>query len=247
MNLAKQRTIASREDIIRTSKTLGELSKRLADFHNRCFYNIDPILDRFYCENHKLFGEQMKIKINEVKYGRRYNLGNYEHEDIIVNSAVEDGSFEEVITELKNLVGTYRSPSQDDSQLELLNKVQEVKEEEALEAQTKAITPDPVKEEVKKEIKEENKVVKKKAAKKKVGAKGKSKVIKYDRNSDQHKALLGSYCEEVFGTDWKKDKAVLGKVKQASLLSHDTEDFLDGEGEILESFKEVFGMLTKNK
>ena len=31
------------------------------------------------------------MRVTEVKYMRRYNLGNYEHEEIMLGAALEDG------------------------------------------------------------------------------------------------------------------------------------------------------------
>jgi hypothetical protein len=70
--------------------------------------------------------------------------------------------------------------------------------------------------------------------------KGTGKNTPYDRTLDTHKSLLGSFLDEQYGRGWRSG-AQLKKAGAISAALHEEKiDFLDGDGNILESFKERF-------
>lgn len=71
---------------------------------------------------------------------------------------------------------------------------------------------------------------------KKAAAPKATKNTPYDRQLDTHKSLLGKYLDETV-PGWKKQK-----IQQASKASNELagSDFLDAEGNILQSFKDAF-------
>ena len=95
------------------------------------------------------------------------------------------------------------------------------KEDEELEEEE----PEVVKQEI-----EESKPKKEAKAKKKKGT-------TYSRANDQHKAMLGDLLR-VHAPDWKSSEKNKAKARDLS-QSLEGKDFLDAEGEILDSFIEI--------
>lgn len=60
----------------------------------------------------------------------------------------------------------------------------------------------------------------------------------YNRNNEEHKRLLSAFLDKAFPT-WKSKDSIKKASEISSKLS-EKEDFLDGEGVILESFKQKF-------
>jgi outer membrane biosynthesis protein TonB len=202
-----------------------------------------------YLANNNKLGE---FKMDTVRYLRRKNLGNYEHEELEVSTVVEDGQSRSAVTaDLRNFVNsalngglqptiTKAEPSENKNPPKGETKVLKEK------PQTKKEEPkaEEVKEEPKAEeapAKEEPKAEepkKEKAPKKETTTKIKpSKATAYDRELDTHKALLGKFLDSEF-PGWRKSDLL----KKAVAASHALKgsDFQDGEGNILESFKVEF-------
>lgn len=153
------------------------------------------------------------MKPTEIKYVRRINMGNYEHEEATVTALLDEG--EDYQTALQSL--------QEGTLAALSGK--------APKPAAKVVKPakeEPVKEEVKEEP-APKKVVKPKAPKKPV-------FIKYDREVPEHRDDLATVFNEIH-PGWAKDPAV--KKKCASISKEMVgEDFLEETGTILDSFKE---------
>jgi outer membrane biosynthesis protein TonB len=190
-----------------------------------------------------------EITMQAIKYLRRKNLGNYEHEELEVSASVEGSDPQEVMDTLKAFVLSNLG-------LETSEKVEAPKKEIAKKEEVKVTKEKPqakeeeVKEEVKEEEAKEEEVVKeepkkeeakeekKPKAKKETTVKVKAtKLTAYDREHDPHKALLSKFLDEEF-KGWRKPDE-LKKAGAASRALNGT-DFQDGNGEILESFKEAF-------
>lgn len=165
-----------------------------------------------------------------IEYMRRKNLGHYEHEELKVSDVVKDGEdIDFKIVELKKLVLAHLGLSEvekDNSQQELPIK-EEIKEE--------------VKEEIKEEVKEE---VKEETQKKRAKGKAETKLVKpnnkntkYDRELKTHKVLIGQFLDKKY-PKWRSSD-IINKASQASkaLIGF---DFLDENGDILDSFIEEF-------
>lgn len=184
-------------------------------------------------------------KVNSIKYTRRWNLGQYEHEELTVDAAVEEGeNASEVLEEVMEFVlskGKLQTNGKDkpsekvvvadgptpkpNTPVPTADKTKAKKEKAAAPPKKEAI-------EEKKEEKVEEKTEEQPQRKTKVVG----KVTKYNRNLDLHKKLLSETLEE----NHKGWRANASKAKEASIkLENDEVDFLDAEGKVLESFKEA--------
>lgn len=195
-----------------------------------------------------------------VKYLRRKNLGNYEHEELEISTVVEDGqsrvdvvkSVKQFVVDALNGTGPFALTKQLELPLEQKSVAQENKTEK--KGESKVTKPKPQAEEKKVEEKKEEapaaqeettpapaeeKKVEEKKAKKETTLKvtKPTKATAYDRNLDTHKALLGQFLD-VKCPNWRKPEE-LKKAGNASRALQGT-DFQDAEGNILESFKEAF-------
>lgn len=192
----------------------------------------------------------------------RRNKGNYTHSELEITEVVQDGQDQvTAIKTLKDLVynalyelGEF-SPT-GEVQLDLLvvseepkkevaapvvvkPKVEKVKKVEApkveIEKQVEVTIPDKKPLDKPEVVAELTKVIEKKVEAKKVTVK--TKAVAYDRILDSHKSLIGSFLD-ASAKGWR-DQAIL---KHAGVASRELQgkDFLDSEGEILESFKTEF-------
>ena len=178
----------------------------------------------------------MKCKYNEVKYGYKFNKGNYESEDISVSANLEEGSVAELIEHLKGLVhGKPSNPVADTTS----PVASEPKAEPAkVDTPPKKAAP-KAKKAAAVEAVEETKEVET------LPTKAEPKTVKkvatpYDRTNDLHKKLIGEILDKEFA-GWRKSS---GRAKDAS-AEMNGKDFLDNEGLILASFKESFRELMK--
>ena len=148
------------------------------------------------------------MKIAEIKYMRRVNLGNYEHEEITATAVISEG--EDANKEgmaLKNQV------------LALLN-----------------LSPEngPKKEEEKKEEAKEETRGEKPAKRTRKAASRAKKNTPYDRENKAHKVQFATIAEENFA-GWKKDPELAKKVKAASVELNGS-DMLDDSGTVMDAF-----------
>jgi outer membrane biosynthesis protein TonB len=212
----------------------------------------------------KFTGEIMSASI---KYGRRKNLGNYEHEDLEIMIGVEDSQKSVLLkeaTELRSFVtdilsGTIALPASKAEtktvvketvvKKEEVKKVEEAKKE--ISKQGEGTTPEekPPEAEAKSEVvtvaaPEEKKVEEPKKEEKKTTVKKETKIVAkksnitvYDRELKEHKNNLGVFLDSKF-PGWRKSEN-LKKAGAASRELHG-KDFLDADGNILEAFKEAF-------
>lgn len=167
-----------------------------------------------------------------IRYLRRKNLGNYEHEELEVSCAIEKGETpSEVFNNVKQFVheSLGLSEPKPTAQIELPLKVEKEKVKNPPKEEVKVSEEKP-----QEEVKEEKPKAKKET---KVKVKITGKATTYDRNLDTAKALLGSFLDNEF-PGWRKPE-ILKKAGAASRELNGT-DFQDAEGNILESFKEAF-------
>ena len=160
------------------------------------------------------------MKINAIEYLRRVNKGNYEHEELKASAAIEDNEDKySCFKSLKEFVEECLGLKENKEQLPLpIQKEAEVVKEEL------------VVEEVKKK-KERKSEVEKKSVKKI------NKATQYDRTLQTHKSLIGALLDTKY-PKWKKGD-LINKATQASQVLNG-EDFLDENGDMLESFKAKF-------
>lgn len=174
------------------------------------------------------------MRYSEIKFSKKVSaetkpsLGQYENEEFSLTAILtEDDKIDECAVEVVKSVMKYLG-------VETLD-IDTNAKLELNERPTKEV------EEPKKEVKEPKKVAKK-AAKKKV--KKKVKAVSYDRTDDGHKKRLGELCADLFGEEWRSNKEVLPKVKQASMALVG-ENFIGEEGVVLDTFVKKFQEMVR--
>lgn len=184
------------------------------------------------------------MKINTIEYLRKLNKGNYEHEELKVSAAIDEGeSFDACFATLKEMVDSALGIKEINKE-QLVLPIKQVEE--------KVVKPVKKHEEVvsddnKLEEKIEDKAEKKKGAKKAskpetVPAKKPIKETSYDRSLNTHKNLLGLFLDKSY-PKWREAES-LNKAIEAS-KSLNGKPFLDEAGEILPSFKESFSQFME--
>lgn len=206
------------------------------------------------------------MKITEMKYMKRINLGNYEHEEFGAVVQVEEGETESVTNiaaGLKDFVNENLGKSVNDisepspkKENEEAPKKKNSKKKAESEPEEKT---DPVDEfldavsegeeevELEDELVDEEeapKTTKKKTSKKKTSAKkteaaASKKYTKYDNKDDLHKKLLIDFVNAEYKDRWKKDKEAKAAVTRIS-QEKVGDNFLDEKGDILLQFKAPF-------
>jgi outer membrane biosynthesis protein TonB len=178
-----------------------------------------------------------------IRYLRRKNLGNYEHEELEVSAAVDGKDADALMVEMKTFVCGHlglETPVVGKSE-----KVEAPKKENATKGETKVTKPKPQEEAPKEEApkeeapkKEETPKEEPKKTKKETTTKVRpSKNTVYDRAHDPHKALVGKFLDEEY-SGWRKND-LLKKASEASKALNG-KDFQDGDGNVLEAFKVEF-------
>lgn len=185
-----------------------------------------------------------------VRYLLRKNLGNYEHHELEITDVIESGKDgKSVVSNLMSFVksalaGEFsEKTTTTPAEKPVAERVEKPKAEKPAPVETKTEEKGEVTKPVEKpreEIKKEEpkkEEAKKAPAETKKTARGASKNTKYDNAFDPHKKLLGAFLDaNVPG--WKKAD-VLEKCKATS-KDMVGQDFLDADGEVMESFKKSF-------
>ncbi len=155
------------------------------------------------------------MRITEIKFMERINLGNYEHREVTATAVIEET---EDVYKAMSVLSTY------------------VKE--SLHPTTAPVEAPPVKEEPVKEevVKEEPKKVVKKVAKKEVAEK-KVSYTPYSSGIPGHKTILSSYLTKKYDSAWSTVKPK--EEIKAFTQSLNGKDFLDDTGSIVISFLET--------
>lgn len=195
------------------------------------------------------------VTVSEVKFMKRANRGNYEHEEAtvtVVPNEENTQSVQEILADLKFEVDNFLSGtsagvevSTEDPKQEKPKKTKKAapkveKEEEENGEEESNEEEDEIKskdgeedeeDEVEEEVVEEEEPAKKTTA----GKKTFKKVTPYDRGNDLHKKLIGDMLNKNL-KNWKT-KASLAKTISQKLHG---EPFLDSEGEILPEFQKSY-------
>lgn len=202
------------------------------------------------------------MRVTEVRYMRRNNLGNYEHEEISMSAVIEEdedhmdavaGLRQDVVAALSGeKAATVEAPEAEEEKKPAKTgkgkkapKVEEQPEEEEPEAEDDdEKTADPEEEETEEEPEEEPEE-EEKPAPAKGGKKFKKKPQSYSRASEQHKEIFSSVVKSI-APEWKKSDDLKKKAKDAS-QSMEGKDFLDDSGEVLSEFKDAVKKLLTGK
>ena len=168
--------------------------------------------------------------VTEVRYSKKFNIGNYESEEFGAVANVEKGENpEKTLKTLKKLVH--------DMWAESSNKT------------TKSDDDESVSEEVSDtEVNDDENENSDEAGGQKIAAKAPDKKFKkkgsaYSRTNDTHKMLFAELLLEVC-PGWKKDADTKAQAKDAS-MELDGQDFLDADGEVLPEFTKKLKKLMK--
>ncbi len=169
------------------------------------------------------------MKATEIKYTKRVNLGNYEHEEVGITAVLdEDDCAVKGIAELKELVAKAIAGEPPPAATE----TKPAKTGKPTKTEKKAPAPAAEEEEETIEEKEEETETPPPAKPAKGGFKKKGSV--YSRTNDTHKAIVADKLTELY-PKWKKDAASIAKAKKLS-KDLDGTDMLDSEGELLPAF-----------
>ena len=190
----------------------------------------------------------MNGKFVEVRIDATTNLGNYNSEKIGVTYVMADG--EDIFGAIKmckdvvygravasnvEVVVDQKSTA---TAVEKKTPATATKKKEAPAAATTAT--EPKQEETKTEEAQAQATETKEAAPTATAKRNIAKVKNtvYNRNNEEHKRLLSAFLDKAFPT-WKSKDSIKKASEISSKLS-EKEDFIDGEGVILESFKQKF-------
>lgn len=184
------------------------------------------------------------MKINEVKYMRRWNLGNYEHDEITVSAAPnESETVLGVLTTLESEMKKFKNgeaPTEVQVALPVETpKVEEKKRTRRTKEEMANVEAGSTKQEEKVEAKQETPVTPAPEEKKEEPAKTfKGKVHPYSRESETHKKILRMRLDHEY-PGWSENFDLKQKVAAFS-KSAVGKDFLDDKtNDIVPSFIEL--------
>lgn len=199
------------------------------------------------------------MKVTEVKYMQRFNMGNYEHAEYSISVApTETESISSVVSTLKQAVSDSHAGVSTEA---IVEKVEEPKNKKALTpkgSKSASKAPEVVEEEeetdededeideddleVDEEEEEEEIAPKKTASKKTPGKQKAAKATPYDRTNDTHKNLVSQLVKSIDPLFMKKNK----EESQAMSKKLNGSDFLDADGGVLASFKKTVQTTMKS-
>lgn len=179
--------------------------------------------------------------ILEVKYAKRFNLGDYQHEEYTIVAEVEEGeSADTVLATIKEMVHRNQAGKSNVDE----PKMQVAATEEQPVAKKGKGRPPGAKNKPKGTVEAASEVVAKEedekeeeaAAEEKAPPQKKLKKVgeTYSRSSEIHKKIFAEILGDVYPM-WKSTEDGKSKAKNASMKMEGVE-FLDSEGEVLESF-----------
>jgi outer membrane biosynthesis protein TonB len=171
------------------------------------------------------------MRVLTARYARKFNLGNYESEEVAMEASFNSEDVVKEFGQLKALVlemgGIQIAKACNCKKEEVKDEPpkEEVKEEPPKEEPTKEPEAKPVDDKPKKD-----------KPKKKAPRKKKAKVVVYSRESKDHKEHLAAILDELY-PNWRKELAE--KAAATSKSMHDTVAIFDDKGEITSDFREA--------
>lgn len=200
----------------------------------------------------------MSVRILEIRFTKKKNLGNYESEEMGVTASVEEGQDPaKVAAEVKAFVtrsldgvvnAEVKGATATKGQTE--TKGATTKTETAAtpsKSETKTVeTKGTTKADKPATTKAAKTTVSDKEVKANFAGKGEKATIKYDRNIKEHQQDLAGILVNLCGPDWRKDADVAAKASSLSKEILIGQPFKDGSGVVLPSFmsliKETLGV-----
>lgn len=203
------------------------------------------------------------MKVTEVKFTRRYNVGQYEHEEYLVAANLDDGEVaSEVLASLKAEVQAAYAGEQSASKMEDAGQEEEETSEEEKPVKTskkskasRTTTRGEESEEEDTSIPEEEEETEdgeeetvdaedteeaveeeeeEKPAKAKKTKERKTKAAAYDRSNETHKKLFAEILSKI-NPKWSKEPRLREAAKKAS-AKLEGKEFLDKSGEMIDGF-----------
>ena len=157
------------------------------------------------------------MKVTEIKFNRKVNLGNYDSADLEMTAVLSEGdNTQDCVNDLINQVEVGLG-------LSVESPKKEVKEEKPKKEAKKE----------KKEVKEEKPKKEKKEKKAK-----KEAVVTYDRELPHHKTEFSNLLKKNY-PNWKNDAELKPRAIELSKEILIGKPFLSAEGDILDSFKKI--------
>ena len=202
----------------------------------------------------------MKSTVTEIKYGRKFNLGDYQSEEISLVAALEPG--EDALEALAELKGMVMAAHEGEESTTNAQPSKEAVEEEDKQPEDGGSDDEPSTQDdddarqESESQEDEGEVQESKAGKGSSKAKGQGKPSsqgssgrkaktkvggKLDRNNTVHKDLFGKLLDEKYD-GWRQSAPKKAKASKILDKLNGTE-FLDGDGEILMSFKKEVAKL----
>ena len=178
------------------------------------------------------------MRVTEVKYSKKFNLGNYESEEFGLTAVLEEDDVAQVaFIGLKNEVAIAYSGEVTKPEPEELPEPKKGKKKAKPEPEVEEETEEEESEETEVEETEEteDEVDDEPKAAKGKKSKFKKKPQTYLRSNETHKEIFSNVLKTV-APDWKKTTESKAKAKAAS-QKLEGEEFLDENGEVLATFK----------
>ncbi len=202
------------------------------------------------------------MKVTEIKYARKVNLGNYEAEEFSVTAVLDEdegdtknmvGAFDELKKGVMSAVSsdpvdaeteeedetsaasTKNSPGKKKPGPKPKKKKdeEEAEEEEETEEETEA-EEESEEEESEEEEETEEEAEEEEETKPAAKGKGKSKAATYDRANETHKKLFAEQLTKI-NAKWNKDAGLKEKAKKMSAKLQG-KDFMDRQGNLMAPF-----------
>ena len=193
------------------------------------------------------------MEIQEVKYTKRFNIGDYQHEEYTVTANAEEGATKAFAALKEAVAKAHAGDVVEKAKVSRAGKAKEAKEEETEEVEeapkavkakavkTAAKVVEPEEEEETEEAEEEETEEAPKAVK---GKAVKKKGSEYNRNLDLHKKLFVEVLNDNLGDGWVKKNA--GRAKTVS-IKMEGKSFMDADGEVVAEFIKEAIKLAKAK
>lgn len=196
------------------------------------------------------------MRISEAKFTRRYNVGQYEHEEYSLVAVLEDGTTSAVaaLAKLKaDVAAAYGGETGAEIEAEVVAEQEDpkLKKKKAKKSEPEeSVSEESSEEETGDEdMAEEDSATEEESAEEddapKAAKKFKKKAQTYSRENETHKEIFSDVLKAV-APDWKKtpESKARGKTVSATM---EGEDFLDADGEVLAGFKAAVKKLMRSK
>jgi hypothetical protein len=179
------------------------------------------------------------MKQATVTFMKRYNLGNYEHEEYTISAGTEGKDPVETLLLLKGMVTIAKDSEAVSPEPEEV--VKPTKQKGKANGKNKK---EDEKEDQEEDVQEDEEVLEEEVEEAKPKKNLKKKGSTYSRESDLHKKLFVEIINEDMPDGWLKKNA--GRAKTVSMKMNGM-DFLDADGDVLESFKKSMIQMLKGK